>query len=234
VRIGNAEIALDETGTTTDASIPATGTADVTLTRSFVKGWNAIVLPFDVTVANLPEEVDEVATFTGDAETDGTVKIDFTTSKEETIPANTPVIIYLTSALDKMTFEQVTVAYDADNAPSLTVEGPNGNFNFVGTYIYYENSENTSPLVSGDYGIISSGCVKVAGGNKIRAFRAYLDKQTTSDARVVFSVNGDVVTSINGINGENEDGDIYNLSGIKVNNAQKGVYIKNGKKLVIK
>jgi len=235
VRIGNAEIALDETGTTTDTSIPATGTADVTLTRSFVAGWNSLVLPFDVTVAGLPEAVDEVATFTGDEETDGTIKLDFTTSNDETIPANTPVIVYLTSALDEMTFEQVDVEYDADNAPTLTVAGPNGNFSFVGTYIYYENSVNTSPIENGDYLIKSTGSKKAKGGNGLRAFRAYLDKQTSSsDARVVFSVNGNVVTTIDGITADDENGDIYNLRGQKVNNAQKGVYIKNGKKVVIK
>jgi hypothetical protein len=43
-------------------------------------------------------------------------------------------------------------------------------------------------------------------------------------------------TGINSIFGEKvvEDGEIYNLQGIRVNKAQKGMFIKNGKKYVVK
>ena len=44
----------------------------------------------------------------------------------------------------------------------------------------------------------------------------------------------DVVTGINFVKTAIEDGSVYNLNGQKVNKAQKGLYIINGKKVVIK
>ena len=35
-------------------------------------------------------------------------------------------------------------------------------------------------------------------------------------------------------NVETENGAIYNLQGVRVNGAQKGIYIQNGKKYVVK
>ena len=42
------------------------------------------------------------------------------------------------------------------------------------------------------------------------------------------------VTSINAVNAQRENGAIYNLNGQKVNKTQKGLYIVDGKKVVIK
>lgn len=51
--------------------------------------------------------------------------------------------------------------------------------------------------------------------------------------------NGNVVedeaTAIESINAtETAEGEIYNLQGVRVNGAQKGIYIKNGKKFIVK
>ena len=56
---------------------------------------------------------------------------------------------------------------------------------------------------------------------------------TETNARSM-SVGDDTTTGIDGVTLNAEDGDIYNLRGQKVNNTLKGVYIQNGKKVVIK
>ena len=66
----------------------------------------------------------------------------------------------------------------------------------------------------------------------------------TADANGVFvipvsgaatiSITKSTGTGINSINAENADNAIYTLQGVKVNGKAKGLYIKNGKKIVVK
>lgn len=46
--------------------------------------------------------------------------------------------------------------------------------------------------------------------------------------------NVDDATAINGVNTDNNDGAIYSITGVRVNKAQKGIYIINGKKTAVK
>lgn len=58
---------------------------------------------------------------------------------------------------------------------------------------------------------------------------------TNEEFETIILANSDgTPTSIINIADETTDGPIYNLQGIKVNNPQKGVYIKNGQKVVVK
>ena len=74
----------------------------------------------------------------------------------------------------------------------------------------------------------------VAAGMEIPANNAYLTVPAAAGAKDMIEFGGDT----NGINAiESADmlnGDIFNLQGQKVNRAQKGVYIVNGKKIVVK
>lgn len=62
-------------------------------------------------------------------------------------------------------------------------------------------------------------------------FKAYLPKPASSKARFyVFDFGTE--TGIEGIESENAKAEIYDLSGRRVQNAQKGLYIVNGKKVI--
>lgn len=62
-------------------------------------------------------------------------------------------------------------------------------------------------------------------------FKAYLPKPASSEARFyVFDFGTE--TGIEGIESENAKAEIYDLSGRRVQNAQKGLYIVNGKKVI--
>ena len=68
------------------------------------------------------------------------------------------------------------------------------------------------------------------------------DIQVNTEGNYVFTVNKATTvvitkstgTGINSINAENADNAIYTLQGVKVNGKAKGLYIKNGKKVVVK
>lgn len=79
--------------------------------------------------------------------------------------------------------------------------------------------------------------------NTVAKYRAYLNlnnaeviSETSAAKYTRMQVNGGGTTGINVINAaaENDNTTIYNLNGVKVANPTKGIYIKNGKKLIIK
>lgn len=88
--------------------------------------------------------------------------------------------------------------------------------------------------------VLSNGNVGFAlvadGGTVIPAGKAYLQlRATTEAAKVQFFSLGGETTGIEAVETQaKEDGKYYNLMGVEVENPQKGIYIKNGKKVVIK
>ncbi|MBR4388142.1 MAG: hypothetical protein IKT00_03060 [Prevotella sp.] len=72
-----------------------------------------------------------------------------------------------------------------------------------------------------------------AAGIEIPANNAYLAVPAAAGAKEVIFLGGET-TGINNVDADTETGDLYNLSGVKVKKAQKGVYIQNGKKVVVK
>lgn len=74
-----------------------------------------------------------------------------------------------------------------------------------------------------------------------KAYLAIPTGATNAKALVIVRPNDDMVSEdggfVDGINNIEQNGNnamIYNLNGQRVNNAQKGIYIKNGKKVIIK
>ena len=116
-------------------------------------------------------------------------------------------------------------------ANDLTVS--DNEYSFVGTYTAYEAGK--SPIVEGDLIAGVEEFVKANGGNKIRAYRAYMKKVGDSEASVAFIIDDTVVDGIEAVQMlEEMTGDIYNLNGQKVDRAQRGIYIINGKKVLVK
>ncbi len=91
----------------------------------------------------------------------------------------------------------------------------------------------------GNQWILSGGEIKKANGAKITAYRAYFTGVTlpaSGKASAVF-VDGET-TKIGSINANGEinveNGAVYNLAGQRVAHPTKGLYIVNGKKVIIK
>lgn len=113
-----------------------------------------------------------------------------------------------------------------------------------GTYTHLYASENYCPG-KGDYVFSGGGVYRLAEKTEIKGFRAWLhatDRTGTKSKELTFSFD-DSTTYIDGIHDDtqSEDGNVYTLGGQLVrknadstNGLQRGVYIVNGKKVVVK
>ena len=198
--------------------------ATVTMTRKIVEGPNAVVLPFDLTAAQVQNVFGTgaiVCAFSDEGADANSVTVNFNKVAAGTITANVPVVVKATKTSTEQVIEGVTIVKPATEAK---VEGTY--FNFVGTYA-------PMTVAAGDYFISSGKLYKSTGATSMKAFRAYL--QAKSEAQSVkLNIDG-VATAISEINADaTESGVIYNIAGQRVNKAQKGIYILNGKKVLVK
>ena len=209
----------------TDTQAPAAGAyAKLTSDRKLLKGLNTIVLPFATTKDEL--RVAQVLKFNGTENVNGKVRLLF--SEVEELSPNTPYAVFVDADQTLPVFENKTVAEPND----LTAAGEE--YSFVGTYSQFTNSN--SPIVAGDYVAGNIDFEKANGGNGLKAYRAYMKKVGSSSDEVETSINGFVIDGIQLVEtSENQTSEsIYNLNGQKVSKALKGVYIINGKKVVVK
>ena len=160
------------------------------------------------------------------------------------LDANTPFIV---KTDEKFTFGGAN-SYFADDKgilieyPELDAEGNwvnvpmDGSGNkFIGTYTAINGFE------AGKYDIINlAGNINPAAANTyLRALGAYIqvaDGVNNAAVRVYIEEPDGTITAINGVeaeNGANAEG-VYNLSGQRVSRAQRGIYIKDGKKVLVK
>jgi len=148
--------------------------------------------------------------------------------------------IYETTVTDDDNNYVATFNYDPTTKVDAEVDGTNG------LYGTFEGGKVFEGLTGSPYVVQNGIWVLVpedyrATYDKIGENKAYIknmeDVPTVEDASSAKSmtVNFDgETTGINSATLDSENGDIYNLRGQKVNKAQKGVYIQNGRKVVIK
>lgn len=88
------------------------------------------------------------------------------------------------------------------------------------------------------YYILSDNKFQRVNGGNFPAYHAYLEMPKSifdGQAKAIITLEDDVTDGILLINGEEQNGrGIYDIQGRKVENATKGIYIVNGKKVVIK
>lgn len=130
----------------------------------------------------------------------------------------------------------------------ILVEAAQGDYNFVVT------SDKGDPLTKNDLKAATKdvtsvddkffalakqgdkvGFAKVANGVVIPAGKAYLEvtKKGTGTAAKFFGLDGEA-TGINSVKTAKADGAYYTLEGVKTTKPVKGIYIHNGKKIVVK
>ena len=214
---------------TQSAALTETGEAHVVLNRQFLKGWNTICLPFATTPEAVAGTGAKAQAFAG-AGADG---LDFVVA--ETMTANTPYLIYVPADTEAQTFIANVTLEEATPA-SVT----HGDFTFKGNYV-------ANMPMADLYGVADKdGVQKIMKGSataKLQGTRAYFDYSGTSSVSGMrLNLEGqDDVTSIDGVEVMNGSFDIYNLQGIRVRTAAtsleglgRGVYVVNGKKVMVK
>lgn len=180
----------------------------VKLTRSLQNGINSFVLPFEVSANELGAS--KVATYKSyDL---GKKVANFETA--ESVVANTPFLTTDAKEALELNFTNKDIVATPETLGT----------DFVGVY--------TRTNAEGKYGIDGNGKLHKGGADAyVNPFHAYLNVESV--ASVAFDGS---VTAINSIAADKvADTAVYDLSGRRVNGKlQKGLYIINGKKVVVK
>lgn len=144
----------------------------------------------------------------------------------ETIPAATGVV--LKAAPGEYTFAASQKAGDVDTDNLL--KGSDEATLTTGGAVYYKLSLNKAGDANsvGFYYGAADGAAFTNGAHK-----AYLALPTASGVRA-FLFNGNTTTGIQNVTSNNAATQVYDLQGRRVQSAQKGLYIINGKKVLVK
>lgn len=219
------------------------------------KGWNSIILPVDMTAAQVKEAFGEgvqMAEFdrlennwikfsTVDVAADGVV-----------LKKNTPYIIYptkeplnnysytvdgVTKILDGHVYVANGINYD-DQTSDLTHTVNVGGMTYTGSY-------SNPTVVSKDSYMFSKGdLIHTIKSHDVKAYRCWLKEDMPTGRMLMFSIDGNGMGGTTGIhvieeNKQNTNTGIYNLGGVRMNTNNvdklpKGVYIVNNKVVVKK
>lgn len=204
----------------------------VTFKRTLVEGWNGLVLPFDMTVneAKTVFNASAVKDFTG-VTYDETKGATLVFSDATDITAGKPFMIKATAGTE-YTINNVELKADELQTIEQTVDEVK--YTMTGTYQKVDLTNVNFVLIQGN-NYYQHNTNKQSSA---KAFRAYFVNESTGEAASK-GINFDFGDETNGISliedaQNSKNGNIYNLQGQKVNHAQKGVYIVNGKKIVVK
>ena len=171
----------------------------------------AVTVPEDVTVYKAAVSAEDDA-------------IVLTPVDTEVIPANIGVLLYSKTAGDK-------VFYTATEAATADFSGNE----LIATSVV----ANATGPTDGTYYALKAGVAEFAvinGGVELSANKAYIKAPENSEAKPMRMVIGGQTTGINEVDAADgaADGAYYTLQGVKVENPTKGLYIHNGKKVIIK
>ena len=224
-------VTLDENSTTLPEA--SDGETEIKVKRTLkANQWNTICFPFAMTKVQKNEvfgEDVELATY-GEYEIaeDGINVLFDKVRSTKGIDANKPYIIKTSKDISEFMITSIIVP--CNNAP---FEGDEEIGFFYGT------------LKAG--GKVPANCLFLNGGDfwystgqsNIKAFRGYFEfvdvlaslENAASNAKMVF--RGET-TDIKDVTVETANDDMYDLQGRRIVNPDKGVFIKNGKKVVIK
>ena len=234
-------IVLDENAT---EAPEAASNVDVRVKRSIKAGeWGTICLPFAMTETQVAEAFGsdvELADFTGcDVdEATGNIKVNFVPTTA--IEANHPYIIKVSETVTEFTVDVVDVDPSDDLSLTFDEETTGSGRNKVTTYNSFIGNYVSGTLVP-DYGLFlyDNKFYFSVGKTKMKAFRAYFDLATAGaeyadESRLKLVVGGEQ-TGIAEVHRQTTEGDaIYSLQGMKVEKPVKGIFVKGGKKMIVK
>lgn len=237
IRFATEKMELTDNATDNSATIDANDGkfADVTLKdRTLYKDgeWNTICLPFNVTLAGSPLEGATAKTLI-DATNDGsTITLSFGDAVSELV-AGTPYIIKWDAAAENLV-EPVFSGVIIDKTDNqISLDG--GNVKFIG---YYDAFPITSANDDIYYMTVGNVLRHTGVARTLNACRAYFKFANPSSAReFVLDFGDSQTTGIMSVDADSKVDNIYDLGGRKMNNnsrLKKGLYIRNGKKTVIK
>ncbi len=202
------------------------GVNNVIVNRTFASGWNIVCLPFDVAVTTLQATKAQEFVSANDR------SLTFDEVADGVLKANVPYLVFFDNEVSDPFY------YGGKVEATSPVPVTHNEITFVGNY-------EASKSMEGLYGVASDGDVQKimlgTAGSSLPATCAYFtapDGASANGLRICF--DGGEVTGIDHVNGGAKvEGAVYNLQGIKVsnrgtNNLPAGLYIMQGKKVIVK
>ena len=217
-------------------------------TRNFTNvNWQAIYLPFSLKYEDWKDDF-EMAYINGiiqrDNDDDGEIdetELEIIKMKSGSTQPNAPYLIRAKTKGKKTFFVKNTTVYAAPEESYVDCSTTTATFFFVGTY-------NTIPyetLAEYGYYAMGGGELVISNGSNLKPYRWYM--KVDSHEYSTFDVNGakaitlkvlddEETTGVNELRVTNEESPIYDLNGRKVseNNLKPGIYVKKGKKFVVR
>lgn len=232
------EITLDENS---DNIVEESKNVNVTLKRTLYGdgGWNTLCVPFSLTAAQV------TAAFGNDVELRKLSSIEGTTLKfvsTDIITAGEPCLIKVAKDGSTYNFEGVATIAVANNK-DYTFSMVSGDIQFLGIYSPMDVvTVNPAGPSTGYYAFLgeSNKFFKAQAETKMKGFRAFFLVPNNVPSNALKAVIDGTATGIEDlvIDGVKANGRVYNLNGQYVGNSlnglQPGLYIQNGKKIVVK
>ena len=202
-------------------------------------GWGTMVLPYSMTAEQLKDAFGDDVKVANLTAVDGTVlKFDETT---QAVTGGVPFLIRI-SGVTK------TGPFVAKGVTDITTESSKsvGGIDFIGTY----TNMGSTAFTTKDYFFVTTSdkLTRVSrNGMKmvLKGYRAYFHDSSAAGAKsFTVSIGDSEATGIDDINGEEGNHDVYDLQGRKVASGmpwteakrllRQGVYIVNGKRMIVK
>ena len=253
-------LVLDE-NKTLDVTKTYTG-ATMLLRRTFTKsadndkkGWNSIILPVDMTAAQVKEAFgDDVQMAEFDRLENNWIKFSTVAvaGEDVVLKKNTPYIIYPTKeplgnysyTIDGVTQILNGPVYVAKGIDYVDQTSELEHTVNVGGMTYTGSYSNPTTVSDDSYMFSKGDLIHTIKSHDVKAYRCWLKEDMHTGKMLMFSLDGNGIGGTTGIhvieeNKQNTNTGIYNLGGVRMNTNNvdklpKGVYIVNNKVVVKK
>ena len=184
----------------------------VTHTLTVSKEWVTFCSPMTFAVPNgLKAYIVTKVTKPANGET-GTITLE----DQDYVVANTPMLLEKTGTAES--FEVTETVGQVDGTPISQ----------------YKGITTATNIPAGSY-VLINGTFLLTEGGTLAAYNCYLDFASTSNARKYSIAIGNDTTAIKSIGAASlGDSQWYDLQGRQVAKPQKGIYVKDGRKVIVK
>lgn len=203
-------------------------TVDVSLSRTLVADkWNTFCVPFDIDLTDGKLNGVEVRVMEF-LSVDSNIMCFGTTNKINAGEA------YLIKPLNESITNPILPNVTISSKEPKTLD--TGNYSFVGVYSpksFDEQASKVSLFING-----SAKLSRPKVDSTMKGMRAYFACASEQAASAQLQLGGELTSVASIVSDVDEDGNIYNLNGVcigkDIKGLSKGLYIKNGKKFVVK
>ena len=221
----------------------------ISYTRTFNNtAWQALYIPFSMSYDDWKDDFD-VACINGirqlDKNDDGIIDetiMDVIKIKSGATAPNTPYLIKAKSNGEKTLSVSNTALYPAEEK-SVDCRTTITEYTFTGTY---KNIPSATMIANNYYSMGGGNLIMSDGSNDLKPYRWYMKVESrnpsynASNAAKTITINvldeESETTGVEELQMANDESPVYDLNGRKVNenNLKPGIYVKNGKKFIVK